>query len=264
MTPKRPTILAVLTSLLGLTFVAGASAGVIGDRVVAGKQELRIRTGAGDMSATLDRLALTPDQRVRADSIVAHSAPRTHAILIETAERLRIVADSVDRELRGILSAEQRTRLDSLRVGPRLMLKRKAVTPNATTVDTLFDSNAPKQQSPLRQEVDKLLQAMTTAFKSSPESVAKFYTDDAKILGGGQRAEGRAQIDVYWRNATMFADWKLEVLEVGGDSATPWVRGRSTLHGKSGRVMVTEFVGLLKRGPDGLKFYVDMFVAAAT
>jgi hypothetical protein len=26
--------------------------------------------------------------------------------------------------------------------------------------------------------------------------------------------------------------------------------------------MVTEFVGLLKRHPDGLKFYVDMFVMA--
>ena len=60
----------------------------------------------------------------------------------------------------------------------------------------------------------------------------------------------------------MFTDWKLEVLEVG-EGPRPWVRGRSTLQGRSGRTMVTEFVGLLKRQPDGLKFYLDMFVAAA-
>ena len=104
--------------------------------------------------------------------------------------------------------------------------------------------------------------AMVAALKADPASVARFYTDDASILGGGQRHVGREQIDQYWRSATMFADWKLEVLEVGGDATTPWMRGRSTLLGKSGRTMVTEFVGLLKRQPDGLKFYVDMFVMA--
>jgi len=118
------------------------------------------------------------------------------------------------------------------------------------------------QQPALRQEVESLLAAMVTAFKAEPASVARFYSDDAKILGGGQRSEGRAQIDQYWRSATMFTDWKLEVLEVG-EGPRPWVRGRSTLQGRSGRTMVTEFVGLLKRQPDGLKFYLDMFVAAA-
>jgi ketosteroid isomerase-like protein len=119
------------------------------------------------------------------------------------------------------------------------------------------------QQPSLRQEVDALMGAMMTAFKANPASVAKFYTDDARILGGGQRTEGRTQIDQYWRDATTFSDWKLEVLEVGGDGPSPWMRGRSTLQGTSGRVMVTEFIGLLKRQPDGLKFYVDMFVSAS-
>ena len=106
--------------------------------------------------------------------------------------------------------------------------------------------------------------SMTAAFKADPASVARFYTDDASIMGGGQRSVGREQIDRYWRDATMFADWTLEVLEVGGDGPSPWVRGRSTLHGRSGRSMVTEFVGLLKRQPDGrLRFYVDMYVAAS-
>ena len=133
----------------------------------------------------------------------------------------------------------------------------------ALIVALLLGSTAHAQVT-LQQEAEALTSAMVAAFKADPSSVAKYYADDASILGGGQRAVGREQIDAYWRGATMFADWKLEVLEVGGDGASPWVRGRSTLQGKSGRTMVTEFVGLLKRQPDGkLRFYVDMYVAAA-
>jgi ketosteroid isomerase-like protein len=118
-------------------------------------------------------------------------------------------------------------------------------------------------QSSLRQETEELLTAMVAAFKADPSRVATFYTDDATIVGGGQRAVGRAAIDRYWASATMFADWKLELTEVGGAGATPWVRGTSTLVGRSGRTMVTEFIGLLRRQPDGtLRFYVDMYVAA--
>lgn len=120
------------------------------------------------------------------------------------------------------------------------------------------------QKLELRQEVEALMTAMVAALKSAPESVAGFYTDDASIMGSGRRYVGREQIDQYWRQATMFEDWKLEVIEVGGDGPAPWVRGRSTLQGRSGRTMVTEFIGLLKRQPDGtLKFYVDMFVSAS-
>jgi ketosteroid isomerase-like protein len=125
-------------------------------------------------------------------------------------------------------------------------------------------ASAAEAQQSLRQEADALAAAMVSAFKADPASVAKYYTDDATILGGGQRAGGRAQIDQYWAGSTMFADWKLDVIDVGGDGPSPWVRGRSTLVGKSGRTMVTEFIGLLKRQPDGtLRFYVDMYVAAS-
>ena len=127
-------------------------------------------------------------------------------------------------------------------------------------------ASAPSQQpsTPLRQEVEALFVAMTTALKADPATVAAFYTDDATIMGGGMRSTGRQEIDRYWREATMFEDWKLEVLDVGGDGATPWVRGRSTLRGKSGRIMVTEFVGLLKRQSNNrLTFHLDIFVAAS-
>jgi hypothetical protein len=49
-------------------------------------------------------------------------------------------------------------------------------------------SPAGAQQSTLRQDVESLLAAMVAAFKAEPASVARFYTDDASILGGGQRA----------------------------------------------------------------------------
>ena len=146
MTPKQPSIMAVVSSLLLLTFVAGASAGVIGERLTAGTPSPRIRETVRDMSAVLDRLALTPEQRVRAEAIVARTAPRTREIMMEAAEQLRLVADSLDRELRTILTAEQGMRLDSLPRATRLMLKRKTVTPVGTAVDTLLDTGVAGQR----------------------------------------------------------------------------------------------------------------------
>ena len=63
--------------------------------------------------------------------------------MLELADRLKIVGDSVDAELRAILTPEQRVRRDSLRRDPRLMLKRKTVTPEGTRVDTLIDTSGP-------------------------------------------------------------------------------------------------------------------------
>ena len=115
----------------------------------------------------------------------------------------------------------------------------------------------------LRAEIEALNASMVSAFKKEPSSVARYYHDDARILGGGTRATGRQQVDAYWAGATMFADWKLEVIQVGGHRDHPWLLGRSTLTGKSGRTMVTDFVGVLRRGPDGaLRYLVDMYTAA--
>jgi Spy/CpxP family protein refolding chaperone len=129
----------LVMSMLALAFVAGAFAGIAGDRLLAPR--LRIRAAMQDMSDVFDRLALTPEQRVQAESIVADAAPRSRAVMLELADRLRIVADSVDAELRAILTPEQRLRLDSLRRESRLMLKRKMVTPAGTRVDTLIDTS---------------------------------------------------------------------------------------------------------------------------
>ena len=118
-----------------LAFAAGAAAGVVADRVLAPEPTVRTRV-TRDMSRVLDGLRLTPDQRVRAESILGASAPRSEAALREAAARLQDVADSVDAQLRAILTPEQQTRLGRLRRQPVFMLKRKAPG-EATTVDTV-------------------------------------------------------------------------------------------------------------------------------
>lgn len=141
-----------------------------------------------------------------------------------------------------------------------------AATAVAQYVRSLIASAATALISPansLRSEIDSLHASMVAAFKRDPASVARFYTDDASILGAGGRWVGREQVDRYWSQGPSPTDWNLEVVEVGGDSQSPWVHGRSTLVSQSGRRMVTDYIGILKRQLDGrLRFYIDMFVGS--
>jgi Spy/CpxP family protein refolding chaperone len=127
---------AIAGALLVLVFVTGAAAGVTADRLLTPKPILRARI-TRDMSGVLDKLGLTAQQRAQADAIIERSGPRTEEAMIEVAERLRIVSDSVDAELRAILTPEQRTLLDALRRQPMFMLKRKA-SGSGTKVDTIY------------------------------------------------------------------------------------------------------------------------------
>ena len=114
--------------------------------------------------------------------------------------------------------------------------------------------------SPHRQEIEKLNAAMMAALKSDPAAVAAHYGDNAIIVGGGQRYQGRAAIDSYWKGAAMFTDWSLEVIDSGGPANAPWQFGRSVLTSRSGGKAQTYFIGLLRRGPGGeLKFFADAF-----
>jgi ketosteroid isomerase-like protein len=115
-------------------------------------------------------------------------------------------------------------------------------------------------QNPLRRQVDSLHAAMVAAFTATPASTAKFYSDDAAIVSAGMRVVGRSQVDNYWAQIASGGTWKLEVLDIGGESASPWVHGRSTLRNASGRESLTEYIGLLQRAPDGqLRFRVDAY-----
>src|SRR5688572_17769927 len=103
-------------------------------------------------------------------------------------------------------------------------------------------------QTSLKSQIDSLHSAMVAAFTADPASTAKFYTDDAGVVGGGMRVVGRDAVNNYWKSIGPGSTWKLEVLDVGGIPEAPWVHGRSTLTGASGRVSLTEYIGLLQRG----------------
>ena len=129
----------VLVIVLVAAFAAGIGAGVLADRLILNKPVVRARVVAGDMSRVLDGLDLTDEQRRQADSIISRRAPASESAMIQFAEQLRALSDSVDRELRQILTPTQRARLDSLRLaGPQMMVKRKRMTPAGTTVDTIL------------------------------------------------------------------------------------------------------------------------------
>lgn len=112
----------------------------------------------------------------------------------------------------------------------------------------------------LRKQVEALHASMVTAFATDPASTARFYTDDAGVVGAGARVLGRAAVDSYWKGIQPGATWKLEVLDVGGIPEAPWVHGLSTLTSASGRVSLSEYIGLLQRGADGaLRFRTDAY-----
>lgn len=135
---SRNSTMKVTVVIAALALVAGLAGGVILSRLLTPAPKLRI--ASGDMSAVLQRLDLTDEQRAAATEILDRSAPRSRAIMLEMAARLRSVADSVDAELRQVLTAEQRAQLDSLRREPRLVLQRKMVTPSGTMTDTIVDT----------------------------------------------------------------------------------------------------------------------------
>lgn len=124
--------------MLALAFAGGASAGVAGDRLLNVRPGIRVKLDDG--SALLDRLSLSPGQRVRAESILARRSPLARAVMAEAATKLQQVADSADAELREILTPSQRATLDSLRRSSRRLLMRKVQTPGGGRVDTLVDT----------------------------------------------------------------------------------------------------------------------------
>jgi CubicO group peptidase (beta-lactamase class C family) len=66
------------------------------------------------------------------------------------------------------------------------------------------------QGTGLRAEVDTLHAEMLAAFRADHASVARFYTEDARILGGGRRYVGTDQVRAYFSQVPAGATWTLE------------------------------------------------------
>jgi ketosteroid isomerase-like protein len=120
------------------------------------------------------------------------------------------------------------------------------------------------QQKPassgLRAEIEALHAEMTAALGKDSASVARFYTDDARVLGGGQRFTGTAQVRTYFGQIPAGVTWTLEIIDLGGSPAEPWVLGRSTLGRAGSPGQVVDYLSILKRGADGkLRYHIDMY-----
>ena len=123
--------------LLLAVFAAGVGAGIGLDRALESGSKLETRLSTG-MPAVLGRLGLTPEQRRAVDSLLERSGPRAQAVMTEMVPRLGAIADSLEAELRRILTPAQRVRLDSLGGRGLLILKRKSSGPGGLKVDTLL------------------------------------------------------------------------------------------------------------------------------
>ncbi|MBD0370490.1 MAG: DUF4440 domain-containing protein [Pyrinomonadaceae bacterium] len=117
----------------------------------------------------------------------------------------------------------------------------------------------------IRPVIEEHNRRMTDAFKRGDFlAVARFYSDDATIFfSRGKKIQGREAIDKYWTGITGAKDWKLEVIELGGDRETVYQIGRSTLtserEGKQS-VYACDFVVIWKRQPDGsYRIHVDIY-----
>ncbi|HET7224211.1 MAG TPA: hypothetical protein VFK69_00750 [Candidatus Eisenbacteria bacterium] len=100
--------------LLVLAFVAGAIAGVAGDRAMLMRAQAW-RPPAGPppragLPPVLEQLDLSPGQRARVDSLFDMFRPRMDAVVQQTRPRLDAIADSLDRAVRAALTpAQQKT-----------------------------------------------------------------------------------------------------------------------------------------------------------
>jgi Spy/CpxP family protein refolding chaperone len=143
--------IAKFVALLATVFVAGIAVGVIGDRLATREPfPMSMSVVRTESHPIIDLLELTPDQRPQAEAILSRQAPRSEQLMLGLADSLRVLSDSVDAELRRILTPAQRARLDSLRLADtKLIMKRKVMTPGGATVDTVYpvprDANKRKQ-----------------------------------------------------------------------------------------------------------------------
>ena len=117
-----------------LAFVATFAAGAASMRAVEAIS-LYAKPAPREWSDAANKLALTPEQRLRIDSVFARYQPSTDAVLASLAPRLAIISDSIQVEMDSILTADQRQQLKAMQSGPKYMIRRKTI--GGSRVDTL-------------------------------------------------------------------------------------------------------------------------------
>ncbi len=124
-------------TLLLVAFVVGVLAGIAGDRVVTSRPPDRPGPHGGPgpgggpprerrLPPPLEDMNLSAAQRAAAESLIALARPRNRAIMDEVIPRLRVVSDSLQLQVRALLTPEQQARFDAAvrerRGGPLLLM----------------------------------------------------------------------------------------------------------------------------------------------
>ena len=129
----------------------------------------------------------------------------------------------------------------------------------------LFEPEIEPDDAAIRREIVEANRRMVETMKRGDLlGVARFYADDATILfHRGQKIQGRQGIDAYWTGIKGAKDWKLDVIEVGGNRDEAYQLGKSSFTSEvDGKVSTytCDFVAVWKRQKDGaLKIYVDIY-----
>jgi Spy/CpxP family protein refolding chaperone len=105
-TAKRARVMGI--AMLAVIFMVGALSGAATMRVVNGDEGPKLkRTQQETRPSLLDRLELTPEQRVQAEAILERRRAEMEAFWDEHRPALRAIADSARSELRALLTPEQ-------------------------------------------------------------------------------------------------------------------------------------------------------------
>lgn len=135
---------------------------------------------------------------------------------------------------------------------------------SAAMAQTEAAAGKQSEMASVAQQIEAANRRMEEAFKRKDLSaVAGFYADDATMFSPrGQKIHGRAAIDRYWTSIREPQDWKLQVVEIGGDRETVYQVGKSTLTAGPGKQnpYVCDFVLIWKRQTDGTyRIHVDIY-----
>ncbi|MDQ3687913.1 MAG: DUF4440 domain-containing protein [Acidobacteriota bacterium] len=129
----------------------------------------------------------------------------------------------------------------------------------------LVESESEAEKAAIRREIVETNRRMVETMKRGDlAGVARFYADDAMILfHRGQKIQGRQAVDAYWTSIKGAKDWKLDVIEVGGNRDEAYQMGKSSFTSEADGKESTytcDFVAVWKRQKDGaLRIYVDIY-----
>jgi Spy/CpxP family protein refolding chaperone len=95
-------------AILVIMFVAGALSGAATMRVVSSDEPAMRMRAQREHPDLLERLELTPEQRVRVDAVLERRRAEMEQFWEEHRPALRAITDSARAELRAVLTPEQR------------------------------------------------------------------------------------------------------------------------------------------------------------